>query len=887
MKKILLLLLILSCTPHIAKASHAGGGYFEYTCIDINTYEVTFNFLRDCSGIAASDELAFVLSNSCGEDCNLTFLAPRISIEEVNFGCGNACSGGTVYEGAPSYQFLKYRTVVSLPYPCADWRISVSISTRNDVDYTANASSFEYYNYCMINNTTGFCNTSTQVSGWPFALGCANGLGSSMYSFVNPDGNTVTYSLVDPLNGFCWNNFPVSFVGGTSAQMPFPSQGNFVVSPTGELSFAPTAVGQNYFAILVREYNGADLVGSVTIDGLVFVSAYCNNNNTISFGAWNGDTDLNLETGLVDSISCASFSVSPTEVTGTITNINVSTGQYSTLDYITYNPDGSATIGVCFTFPSDLPCEEITEYIDVTTTATGVGGCVSQVAGGVLVNQTYSITKVAGNFCPDYLYFTNRNSSTGIPMPVYAQATSTIWVGDDMPPPPQFNGIEGQVEISTNVTLVAGNQIILPSCLGGGSGCITIDPIYGNVDLLVQAVNCGPECPYTPMTVTCEKLFNCWSEKIIANVTGGIAPYIYVWYVDGQVFVTNNNELSVYGIVSGVNGNIDYSVTVFDDASQEQTCYGSLLGTKRFYENIRNSTEYYSFQNGSVFGDPGYYYDGTIYITDGSVSYNLPNPFSPQSAHIYDGVNYDVSTQVGTPPYYGAINMDFTIWNGYGVPIVQETYNIENSSDWSIDNFSINWNGYNYNNPNLSCAYGGGSGDQAFNYRLIATNCVSNYVPNPPVTNPNPGITEAHIENAMFIILDGCYDDGITPIPAGMQVNDPGTLNSVALGIAESFERQSENVVISGNLSESLENRDLHTQISCVPNPATESFSVLGNVNNITALEVFDESGKIVLTLTDVQVNQEIQIGHLDKGIYQIRIILTDSNDKTFKLVKL
>lgn len=898
MKRIqILLCFALVFITNQAKATHAAGGYFEYTCINQFQYKVDFYFLRDCTGPAAPDQVTFELSNNSGYPCSVLSMLLVEQVTNVDFGCGNACDGGTVESNSPSFQLARYTTLVTLPFASTEWKISVTINARNIVDY-ANTTGYsgDMYLYCTINNTAGINNSSVKFTGSPFAVGCAANSGSSIYNIVNPDGDVLVYNLVEPMNGSCTGNGSIIHLGGTSAQMPVPSSSNFLISPAGDLSFSPTAIGESYFALEIQEFKLGVLAGKTRIDGIVFVTN-CQYTTNMNFSNLLGDTDHDFSVSNVETNNCTEFTVEPSNPLVTISNVTIANNVYSTVNAISYNADGTATVSMCVNFPEDNECSSIVENIVVTASTIGTGGCIGQLINspslGVATN-TYSFTKTSDTYCPENLYFTNRNPTSGYTLPSYAQAQNEIWVGDLMPVPPIYTpGLDGPllgpVVHNGNVTLRAGTQIYLPNCQGGGTGCVTIT---GYADLLVEPINCSPECLYVPMTLTCKEHFNCNNEKFVVDVIGGVGPFNYAWTINGQTYYTSDPELDVHSIVSQVNnGQVSYICSVMDAVGQTEVCSGTALGTKRFYEDIRNNTTYFEYLTdqwgnaSSAFGPHGYYYDGRLVVSNGNTQYGAPIGAGP--AFIYDGVNWNPGLSINSPPYYGATEMEFTIWavNSANV-IVYKHLNLEGGYDWSIDNFSFYWNGYIDNNTDNYCSYYG-TGEQFFNYRLIAKNCFSTVVPNPPISIQYPPPTNAHIENASFYIHDYCYSGAPSPVVAGIVTN-----NNIS-------EFQNENLIIvddeiestplthsRGEIPNVVAKDDL--SINCFPNPTNNEFKIVGNFNEIELLQILDRHGKIVLELKNIQSNQTINIDNFSKGIYQLVLTIPEVELKqTIKLVKL
>jgi len=875
---IIIIIAICSAMPFRSRASHAAGGYFQYTCLSNNNYQVDYYFLRDCGGAPSPSSVPFTVRDYCGGVCLPTVNAPIVSTTLVDFGCGNACAGGSTQSGAPSYELVRYSANITLNTNCEEWEISTYISQRNTVDFSTNpVTSLNMYNYCVINNSV--CNSSVEISGAPFAIGCVNGLGSSVYNINNTNGNQLNYNFTIPLNGSCNNQSGVSYVGGTSFNRPVPSVSDFVLDQAnGEFDFAPTATGENYFTVKIEEYDANNnLLGIIRLEGIVFSSNTCEV-EAINFSNWFGTNGTIFEVDRPDQIYCNTINIDASDPNVALDEVIVELDEYLTLSQLTYNPDGSATVEICANYPPELECVNVESEITIVAKAPG-NDCIGLNAG-VGDIKTYSIVKPPTPYCPEHLFFTNRNSISGVPMPNYAQAKQTIWVGDDMPnfAPPE---VEGPVELVGNLELRAGNQIVLPSCQGGGTGCVTIT---GNTTLIVEDVNCSPDCAAPNISISCDKKMFCYGEQLTANLVG-TPPYTIFWNVNGTTYTTtsyqNYNVLDIYQIAASLEGTIPYTITAFDATSQEVSCGGSFLGTKKFYNDIRQNTEYYDFTATPWLGESGYYYNGSVFIS--AVNQTMGT--------IYDGVNYDPNIPIDAPPYYGATYMEFIVFDGFGDQIHSQVESIEGGNDWSIDNFVFRWNGHLNNDVNEPCL-ATQSGDITFNYRLIAKNCLSSNVPNPPVQSPLPSPEEAHVENSIFIITDNCFDDQNLPIISAGRVsdqnsNDPKVLDSTTV----------EKLPLGGSLASTSTNQNLDryetressvvvdSQITCHPNPTEGKFVLRGGVLDYYNVELTGIDGKS-MRVVKYKMGEELNISHLSSGVYTVIVRSGLDFVQLFKLIK-
>ena len=227
MKKILHLstLLLLSWCLSLAGmqrawASHAQAGQLTYTYVSTaangdQTYLVTVNFFRDCSGIAAPTSFALTATNSCGATGRNATLNP---VGQPIIGtpyCASVQSlavcplGQGAPPGAPAnFATYTYQNTIVLP-PAAEWILSVEEGSRPLVaNITAGNLRLEARLYSRItpvgggtpvvitNNSPVFSTTNLPV---PFVY--VNQESTISFSASDSNGDSLVYTLDRPLNG--------------------------------------------------------------------------------------------------------------------------------------------------------------------------------------------------------------------------------------------------------------------------------------------------------------------------------------------------------------------------------------------------------------------------------------------------------------------------------------------------------------------------------------------------------------------------------------------------------------------------------------------------------------------------------------------------------------
>lgn len=243
-----------------------------YRCINDTTYKVFVAMYWDCQEPQIPLEVTVnVTSQSCGEQMyfNMEGVPPDVITVPV---CPNmllSCYGGTV----PGVKRLLFSDTLILPAYCNDWNLRFCYNTRVIAD---NIEPGEWL--CVeanIDNTIG-CNSSPSFSNPPVDYICA----SDSYCFVQGateiDGDSLVYSLVDPLG---YNSIPVPFDSIWTAQNPLPSTPNVFIDPeTGLLCMNPDTQFTGVLALLIEEYRGGQLIGSIMRD-MRFNILNCSNEN--------------------------------------------------------------------------------------------------------------------------------------------------------------------------------------------------------------------------------------------------------------------------------------------------------------------------------------------------------------------------------------------------------------------------------------------------------------------------------------------------------------------------------------------------------------------------------------------------------------------------------
>jgi gliding motility-associated-like protein len=265
--------------PTEVKATHAQGADFSYECLGGDTFRISLTFFRDCEGIDEPATASVNLNSiSCSRNLNVT-LQPESAPLNVSsqFLCpaevgNNACNGGSL----PGTTQVVYSAIVVLPQACADWVVSYDLCCRNDlITNLSTPGSRDLYVASTINNANNnvFCNSSPTYGSLPIVYACAGRPFSYNPSAVDPDGDSLSFTLINPLSD-PGQNIPYTNAG-FNPNNPLNTSSGFQFNPlTGQMNFTPTGIQAAVITTLVREFRNGVLVGT-TIRDLQVVTVNC------------------------------------------------------------------------------------------------------------------------------------------------------------------------------------------------------------------------------------------------------------------------------------------------------------------------------------------------------------------------------------------------------------------------------------------------------------------------------------------------------------------------------------------------------------------------------------------------------------------------------------
>ena len=271
------LFIVLLFTGLSSWATHISGADFNYQCIGKDSFYITLNLFRDCTGIAAPASANVQFTSSCGQSFSQRLIKQNglngTEISQLCPGSKNTstCSGGPM----PGMQQHIYAAIVVLSPSCNFWSMQWSLCCRNSTINLVGQP--ELMVEATLYSGNDSCNTSPVFNAQPILYVCLNQNVDYNFAVTEADGDSLVYSFVDPLDKIVKGNIQtVPFVAGYNATEPI--SGITLNTSTGQLKFTPTIQGNFVLAVKVCEYDyiTGELQGCVIRD-IQFVIIPCAN----------------------------------------------------------------------------------------------------------------------------------------------------------------------------------------------------------------------------------------------------------------------------------------------------------------------------------------------------------------------------------------------------------------------------------------------------------------------------------------------------------------------------------------------------------------------------------------------------------------------------------
>lgn len=291
-------------------ASHIMGGDITYECVGTDSFFVTLNLFRDCSGISASNSAPVRFISSCG--CfTQTFPLTNPGGTEISQLCPQELPNSTCNFGfLPGVKIYIYQGLVVLT-PCADWNMNYDFCCKN---FVQNLVQSDTWVEATMNSVNDDCNNSPVFTDFAVPYLCINQKVTYDFGVTEQDGDSLVFSLIGARGGSV-DTCVITTINHTyyapySATNPIET--GLVFDPTtGQMTFTPNALGKFVVVILVEEYDPIthQLLGSVMRETQFIVENCANLIPIDTAGIQNLASNTATQTGLYTLTICAGDSL--------------------------------------------------------------------------------------------------------------------------------------------------------------------------------------------------------------------------------------------------------------------------------------------------------------------------------------------------------------------------------------------------------------------------------------------------------------------------------------------------------------------------------------------------------------------------------------------------
>ena len=276
MKKIILILSLIIGFSGISFGSHIPGGTITYQCTGTpNQYIISMTMFVKCpTTLGTTQNFGFTISNTCGLVNPAMPAMTLVSTGQVDVTqtCATQTSNCPPNTGGVQGVLMyKYEGIITFPAACNSWSICFDLCCR-DQSSNMNGGQGNSLGMCTtINSVTQPCGGSPVTTGSPIPFVCNGQNVTYCLGATDPDGDSLYYSMVAPLNG----TTPMTTMPPYTIQSPLTG---FVLNQqTGCMTFNQPTIGNFVVAILISSYDAnGNLTGTVVHDYQIIVTA-CSN----------------------------------------------------------------------------------------------------------------------------------------------------------------------------------------------------------------------------------------------------------------------------------------------------------------------------------------------------------------------------------------------------------------------------------------------------------------------------------------------------------------------------------------------------------------------------------------------------------------------------------
>lgn len=270
-------------------ASHIAAADISYECLGNNNYEFTLRLFRDCRGISVQSnyQIDIIGNQACNNNTRAITLY-KISQIEIPTLCADSSSNalricnatGNGSSTGFGYQEVIYKGRINLSsLQGCSWTASWTECCRNGAITTGGTNALTYI-YTSKIDANIVCNNSPVLNNTPVFVVCDSSLQDISNAMLDPDGDSLAYSLANPLSDA---NQPIVYSAGFSPTQPLPTgAGGFQFNTnSGQNTFLPVTPQVTIVDILIDEYRNGQLIGQSQRTIQIAV-VNCNNNKSLT-----------------------------------------------------------------------------------------------------------------------------------------------------------------------------------------------------------------------------------------------------------------------------------------------------------------------------------------------------------------------------------------------------------------------------------------------------------------------------------------------------------------------------------------------------------------------------------------------------------------------------
>jgi hypothetical protein len=261
-------LLLFSISYFNSFATHLIGGQISYVQLGSNNYQITLNLYRDCDGVTLPNTAPIRIKNSSGVViANLSL--PRTTIVDRSILCPGQISSCTnpssPTPGLQEHTYVGNYTFTSGP---GEYTIDYEVFARpNGVNNLSSPGSQALYLSTLLTRGLSNSNSSPVFLSAPNGAFCQSQAGSLSLNAFDPDGDSISYSLVDARGA---GGSGAAYAIGFSGLNPLATTSGVSINPgTGQLSFTPNAAALPFRAVIAiraDEYRNGVKIGEIFRD---------------------------------------------------------------------------------------------------------------------------------------------------------------------------------------------------------------------------------------------------------------------------------------------------------------------------------------------------------------------------------------------------------------------------------------------------------------------------------------------------------------------------------------------------------------------------------------------------------------------------------------------